>query len=77
MVTEEETIENYHDLCPENRREIYTFNYEENKLTFPIKGNHRFDRIYCNKKLDVVEYEVMTGVKLSDHYPLFMRVMIS
>ena len=76
MVTEEETIENYHDLCPENKREIYTFNYEENRLTFPIKGNHRFDRIYCNRKLDVVEYEVMTDVVLSDHYPIFNRVII-
>lgn len=73
MDTEAELIEGYYDLCPEDKRNIYTFNHVTNYITATQHSSHRFDRIYCCKKIDA-EYGVMTNVVLSDHFPMTLVV---
>jgi len=73
MDSEAELIEGYNDLCPENDRELYTFNHVANYITATQQSSHRFDRFYCSAKIDV-DYDVMTHIVLSDHFPMTLVV---
>jgi len=68
-IDETETVPDYYDLCPIDKLNVLTFDCDKNNFAKPHKKSYRFDRIYCNKKISI-EYDVMTDVEMSDHYPV-------
>lgn len=73
--TEEETVKGWIDLCPKEEKGTYTFDHNRNIYAAPIESSHRFDRIYSNKAIQLIDYSVDTS-NLSDHYMISTTIVL-